>query len=352
MPVVVASHDRAFLDERDDPDAVPACGAGSQVFALPYTHARAALDEADAAQGRQFANDLRKADQLRRQAAKLKNIGINSGSDLLVVKTRQLNERAEKIEEAARPAHRNRSAGAIRLAGSGSHAKALVTLDDAAGARARRADAVQDGAEMDRAGRPGGPAWPEQGRARRSWCGRLRELSAGPFTGSKPRPRSVPGFSDQGLTHLADAETPLAAICTRFDVGDQAARVLLAGAGIGIDWQVRPTGLLSGGQKARLAMLILRLTRPGFYLLDEPTNHLDIEGQEALESELRTDDAARLLVSHDRSFVRAVGNRFWRIAGRVWSRRTGPRCSLRRNWQAHSIRRPFPSRRPASIGGG
>ena len=48
-----------------------------------------------------------------------------------MVKTKQLNERAEKIEEAARPAHRDRSAGAIRLAGSGSHAKALVTLEDA-----------------------------------------------------------------------------------------------------------------------------------------------------------------------------------------------------------------------------
>jgi hypothetical protein len=42
---------------------------------------------------------MKVAQQLRRQAAKLNNIGINSGSDLLVVKTKQLKQRAEKLEE-------------------------------------------------------------------------------------------------------------------------------------------------------------------------------------------------------------------------------------------------------------
>ena len=62
-------------------------------------------------------------------------------------------------------------------------------------------------------------------------------------------------------------------------------------------------------------MLILRLKNPNFYLLDEPTNHLDIEGQEALEDELITHNVSCLLVSHDRSFLRNVGNRFWLIRG-------------------------------------
>ena len=77
--------------------------------------------------------------------------------------------------------------------------------------------------------------------------------------------------------------------------------------------QTAPIAALSGGQRARLAMLVLRLTQPNFYLLDEPTNHLDIAGQEALETELTAHGAACLLVSHDRDFVRAVGNRFWLI---------------------------------------
>ena len=82
---------------------------------------------------------------------------------------------------------------------------------------------------------------------------------------------------------------------------------------VAIEMQDRPIGQLSGGQKARLGMLLLRLAQPNFYLLDEPTNHLDIEGQEALEDELMDHQASCLLVSHDRSFVRTVGNRFWLI---------------------------------------
>ena len=81
---------------------------------------------------------------------------------------------------------------------------------------------------------------------------------------------------------------------------------------------------LSGGQKARLGMLFLRLAKPNFYLLDEPTNHLDIEGQEALEAELLAHQASCLLVSHDRNFVRTVGNRFWLIDKRRLVEIDGP----------------------------
>ncbi|MNE93090.1 putative ABC transporter ATP-binding protein [compost metagenome] len=80
--------------------------------------------------------------------------------------------------------------------------------------------------------------------------------------------------------------------------------------------QQRATSLLSGGQKARLGMLVLRLTSPNFYLLDEPTNHLDIEGQETLGEELADKNTSCVLVSHDRSFIRDVANRFWLIEKR------------------------------------
>jgi ATPase subunit of ABC transporter with duplicated ATPase domains len=73
---------------------------------------------------------------------------------------------------------------------------------------------------------------------------------------------------------------------------------------------------LSGGQRARLAMLLLRLIRPNLYLLDEPTNHLDIDGQDMLQDELLEHSAACMLISHDRAFVRAVATRIWIISDR------------------------------------
>ena len=114
------------------------------------------------------------------------------------------------------------------------------------------------------------------------------------------------------------------ALTARFAVGDQRARTLLAGAGLSVEMQARPVGQLSGGQKARLGMLLLRLAEPNFYLLDEPTNHLDIDGQEALEEELIGRQASCLLVSHDRSFVRTVGNRFWLIERKKLVELDGP----------------------------
>jgi ATPase subunit of ABC transporter with duplicated ATPase domains len=100
------------------------------------------------------------------------------------------------------------------------------------------------------------------------------------------------------------------------DLADHQARAQLAETGISIDAQAGPLARLSGGQRARLAMLLLRHCEPNFYLLDEPTNHLDIEGQDMLQSELIEHGAACLLVSHDRAFVRAVATRIWVISGR------------------------------------
>ncbi len=121
------------------------------------------------------------------------------------------------------------------------------------------------------------------------------------------------GHSDQALSHLNAFRTPREAAKHASDLSDQQARTLLAGAGISIDAQTAPLSRLSGGQRARLAMLMLRLVRPNFYLLDEPTNHLDIEGQDMLEHELVEHGAGCLLISHDRAFVRSVATRIWVI---------------------------------------
>tara|TARA_B110000902_G_scaffold162750_1_gene186123 strand:- start:208 stop:1671 length:1464 start_codon:yes stop_codon:yes gene_type:complete len=131
VAVIITSHDRAFLDAVCTRTLFLRAET-SRDFALPFTPARDALDETDAADARRFANDLNKATQLRKQAAKLKNIGINSGSDLLITKTKQLTERAAKIEAGAKPAHREKGAGEIKLGNAGTHAKALVTFDNVA----------------------------------------------------------------------------------------------------------------------------------------------------------------------------------------------------------------------------
>ena len=68
----------------------------------------------------------------------------------------------------------------------------------------------------------------------------------------------------------------------------------------------KPAGVLSGGEKIRLAFLRLFLSAPNFLLLDEPTTHLDLDGRRLLQDALQKYGGTILLVSHDIDFVRAV----------------------------------------------
>jgi ATP-binding cassette subfamily F protein 3 len=68
----------------------------------------------------------------------------------------------------------------------------------------------------------------------------------------------------------------------------------------------KPAGVLSGGEKIRLAFLRLFLGAPNFLLLDEPTTHLDLDGRRLLQDALQKYKGTILLVSHDIDFVRAV----------------------------------------------
>jgi ATPase subunit of ABC transporter with duplicated ATPase domains len=312
--VVAAGHDRAFLDDVTN-RTLFLRPEESATFSLPYSRALRALEERDAARDRQFENDMRRVSALRLQAAKLKNIGINSGSDLLVVKTKQLSERADKLEEGARLPHRERSAGAIRLTNGGAHAKALVAIDDAT-------ITTPNGRLLFRTGR----LWIEKGDrvallgANGTGKTRLVERLRAALVEADPSIRGAAslklGYSDQALSQLDAFATPWEAVKLSSDLADHHARAQLVGAGVSMDAQGAPVARLSGGQRARLAMLLMRLAQPNFYLLDEPTNHLDIEGQDMLEGELIEHGAACLLVSHDRAFVRAVATRVWVISDR------------------------------------
>ncbi|RYE87157.1 MAG: ABC-F family ATP-binding cassette domain-containing protein [Hyphomicrobiales bacterium] len=321
MPVIIASHDRDFLDAVTNrtlflrPET-------SRYFALPYSAARQALEQGDAADEAKLERDLKEAKQLRKQAAKLTNIGINSGSDLLTVKAKYLKERAARIEASTVALHKERS-GEIRLGNSGTHARVLVgaenvTVTTPAGEALFRIEKLHifQGDRIVLLGRNG---------AGKSQLVKLlyRAMGGEAVPGIKVTPSVVLGYTDQDLSQLPPRATP-SDIVGRFKVGDTRARALLAGAGFTVEKQERPIAQLSFGQKARLGLLALRLTEPNFYLMDEPTNHVDIPGQEKLEAEILEHQATCVLVSHDRSFVRNIGTRFLQIEGKRLREVEGP----------------------------
>jgi len=84
----------------------------------------------------------------------------------------------------------------------------------------------------------------------------------------------------------------------------------LAGAfGFHDDDVFKPVRVLSGGEKARLALAKLLFDAPNLLVLDEPTNHLDITTKRALVRALADYEGTLIFVSHDRQFLRALANR-------------------------------------------
>lgn len=311
MPVVIASHDRGFLDATTNRTLFLRPGV-SHYFAVPYSHARAALEEADLAAQRQQERDLKEAQQLRKQAAKLTNIGINSGSDLLTIKSKQLRERAAKIENAALDLHKERN-GEIRLANSGTHAKVLVAIENLVVRTPPGMPLFSIGKlhlfQGDRIVVLG-----RNGAGKSQFMQALRRAMTKPDSvpGIRVSPSVRLGYTDQEMSQLPRSGSPFDFI-GGFRLGDQRTKALLAAAGFAIEMQDKPITGLSFGQRARLGLLALRLTEPSFYLMDEPTNHVDIAGQERLEEEILYHEASCVLVSHDRSFVKAIGTRFFEI---------------------------------------
>ncbi len=90
-------------------------------------------------------------------------------------------------------------------------------------------------------------------------------------------------------------------------------RALLAGFGLMAAQAETEVGRLSGGQKARLSLLLATLDAPHLLILDEPTNHLDIESREALVEALTAYSGAVILVSHDMHLLSMVADRLWLV---------------------------------------
>ncbi len=123
-------------------------------------------------------------------------------------------------------------------------------------------------------------------------------------------------FAQHQVDELRIDETPLDHLFReRPNEGQAKLRARLAGFGLGADQADTEVGRLSGGQKARLSLLLATLPAPHLLILDEPTNHLDIESREALVEALTAYTGAVILVSHDMHLLSMVADRLWLVKG-------------------------------------
>ena len=118
------------------------------------------------------------------------------------------------------------------------------------------------------------------------------------------------GYFDQNIDKLSSNKTVLDEVwdmyrfMTETEIRSALAMFLFCGEDV-----FKMVDSLSGGERAKLSLLKIMLSKPNFLILDEPTNHLDIVSREVLENALSDFDGTLLVVSHDRYFINKLATR-------------------------------------------
>ncbi len=122
-------------------------------------------------------------------------------------------------------------------------------------------------------------------------------------------------FAQHQVDDLPAESQPLTLLLARYpELSESEGRNYLGGYGFHGEAVFQTIHTLSGGERARLALALIIRRRPNLLLLDEPTNHLDIDMRHALTDALQGFNGALVVISHDRSLIRASVDSLWLVA--------------------------------------
>jgi ATP-binding cassette, subfamily F, member 3 len=148
----------------------------------------------------------------------------------------------------------------------------------------------------------------------------LLRVLAGALTPQKgtlrPGHKVVMGYQSQDFAETMPPNQTLLEVVRSANpvISERDVRGLLGSFGFSGDNVTKLSGVLSGGEKIRLAFARIFINPPNFLLLDEPTTNLDIQGREALEKAIREYKGTVCFVSHDVAFVRGAADRIISVA--------------------------------------
>lgn len=324
---LLISHDRQFLDAvttrtlflRDHK---------IYSFNRSYTQAKMHLDAQDASAEKTRKVEEKKIRDLRASAKRLAIWGKVYDNEKLARKAKNMEKRVEKMEDSKTFVTRG-SGLKLTLDVQHSRASRMLQIEDqnilSPGNNASRLFYIEELfiRPGDRVALLG-----HNGVGKTTLIRKILELYETDKNGStiKFNPQCDIGYYDQELERLNPGRTMTETLQDNCPGSENDYKSALIKAGFPYLDLDKKVGVISGGEKARLMFLMIKLNRPNFLILDEPTNHIDIQGKEDLESQILESNATVLITSHDRRFVDVIADRFLVIGGGVLKEISSPQA--------------------------
>ncbi len=139
-----------------------------------------------------------------------------------------------------------------------------------------------------------------------------------PFTGRLKIGHNVQiGYFAQNQAQLLDESKTIYDTIDEVATGDMRLKIndLLGAFMFGGETSEKKVGVLSGGERSRLAMIRLLLSPVNLLILDEPTNHLDMPSKDVLKEAIKAFDGTAIIVSHDRDFLDGIVSKVYEFGG-------------------------------------
>ena len=333
---LLISHDRQFLDAvttrtlflRDHK---------VYSFNRSYTQAKQLLDEQDAAAEATRKVEEKKIRELRASAKRLAIWGKVYDNEKLARKAKSMEKRVEKLEESKTFVTRG---SGLNLSLDVQHSKAsrMLQIEDQSilspGEDPKPLFYIEDMfiRPGDRVALLG-----HNGVGKTTLIKQILELYENNKDGTviKFNPQCDIGYYDQELERLNPARSMTETLQDNCPGSENDYKTALIKAGFPYLDLDKKIGVLSGGEKARIMFLVIKLNRPNFLILDEPTNHIDIQGKEDLKSQILESNATVLITSHDRRFVDIIADRYLLIDDGVLKEINSPQSFY--NESRHSV---------------
>lgn len=282
-------------------------------FDLAYAKARIMLAEHDETASHRRRQEQQELNRVKASAKRLALWGKTFDNEKLSKKAKSMEKRVEKLEQNITEVTRG-SGLDLSLETNSLNSKTVLTLESLNVSTPDRKMHLLDCEYL--VARPGDriALLGENGSGKSTTLNRIMAEYTNP---AKETIRFNPNVSliyyDQELQQFGQAIGRFDWLRNRVDVPDEPIKRALIQSGVAYRDFDQPVNQLSGGEKARLMFLLIRLVRPNLMILDEPTNHIDLEGREQLEEQLMSSGATLIITSHDRRFLENIATRFWTI---------------------------------------